>query len=128
MCEFKVANPRDEFYPNKKRGPNYRNNNNNEDELLLMEGENSVLESMISPMFSGLNREQEMSAMVSALTHVVAGDATVEGGGGGGGGGSSSSACKRGRDQEQSRPYTDFSVGSSNLGAPLGTFFKFLII
>ncbi|PIN26839.1 hypothetical protein CDL12_00383 [Handroanthus impetiginosus] len=82
-------------------------------------------------MLSGLDREQEMSAMVSALTRVVAGDvsdAAVEGGtatgGGGGSGGaggssssSSSSASKRGRDEQS----TDFSIGSSNLEASLAT-------
>ncbi|KAI3451048.1 hypothetical protein Pfo_007713 [Paulownia fortunei] len=127
MCLFKVANPREDFYP-RKRGENREGNE-------LFDGENSVLESLISPMLSGLNREQEMSAMVSALAHVVAGDVSEEaveggaaGGGGGGGSGSSSSACKRGRDEQSSvsesvarvcRAYSDFAIGSSHLGASL---------
>ncbi|KAL3818822.1 hypothetical protein ACJIZ3_004727 [Penstemon smallii] len=49
-------------------------------------------------MLGGINREEEMSAMVSALAHVVAGDGDHVVAGDGGGGGSSSSACKRGRD------------------------------
>lgn len=73
----------------------------------LFEGGNVILDSMLSPMFSGLNKEQEMSVMVSALAHVVAGDdvseEAVEGAAGrGGGGGGSSSACKRGREDQQS--------------------------
>ncbi|KAL1569562.1 ethylene-responsive transcription factor ABR1-like isoform X1 [Salvia divinorum] len=75
---------------------------------------NNALDSLISPLISGFSREREMSAMVSALAHVVAG----------GGGG----ACKRGRDEEPSesvarfcRGFTHFSVGTSNLGEAAGT-------
>ncbi|EYU31118.1 hypothetical protein ABFS82_08G235800 [Erythranthe guttata] len=131
MCVFnKVANPRDEFYP-KKRGEIINNVNS---ELFDHGGgrENRVLDSLVSPMFSGFNREQEMSAMVSALAHVVAGD---EGGAAAaaavGGSSSSSSACKRRRDEEPNTqyyseksvarvcrppppPYADSSIGSSN--------------
>lgn len=137
MCVFKVANPREGFNP-RKRGDNRDGNE-------LFDDVNNVLDSLVSPMLSGLNREQEMSAMVSALAHVVAGDVSEEtveggaagGGGGGGGGGSSSSACKRGRGEQSSvsdqqssesvakvcRGYSDFSIGSSNLGASLGNYF-----
>ncbi|XP_073281555.1 ethylene-responsive transcription factor ABR1-like [Primulina huaijiensis] len=61
------------------------------------------------PMASRVNKEQEMSVMVSALTHVIAGDhAAVEMGGGGGVGGRPSiSAYKRGREKESSSDYTD---------------------
>ncbi|XP_073057593.1 ethylene-responsive transcription factor ABR1-like [Primulina eburnea] len=61
------------------------------------------------PMASRVNKEQEMSVMVSALTHVIAGDhAAVEiGGGGSGRGRPSISAYKRGREKESSSDYTD---------------------
>ncbi|XP_075482505.1 uncharacterized protein LOC142522833 [Primulina tabacum] len=61
------------------------------------------------PMASRVNKEQEMSVMVSALTHVIACDHTaVEMGGGGGGGGRPSiSAHKRRREKETTRDYTD---------------------
>ncbi|KAL2240179.1 ethylene-responsive transcription factor ABR1-like [Sesamum indicum] len=132
MCVFKVANQREDFY---------RGENGDEDEVF--DGRNELLESLVSPMLSGMNREQEMSAMVSALAHVVAGDVSedaVEGvaaaGGSGAGGGSSSSACKRGRDELSSgggdqqfsdssvsrvcRGYSDhFSIGNPSLGASL---------
>ncbi|KAK4417353.1 Ethylene-responsive transcription factor ABR1 [Sesamum alatum] len=124
MCVSKVANQREDFY----RG----GENGDEDEVFDVRN-NELLESLVSPMLSGLNREQEMSAMVSALAHVVAGDVSqeaVEGvaaaGDGGAGGGSSSSACKRGRDEQFSdssvarvcRGFSDhFSIGNSSLGA-----------
>lgn len=70
------------------------------------EGNIRMWDSSFSSMFSGLDREEEMSVMVSALAHVVAGDVRVEAGGGGngggGGGGGSLSACKRGREDQQS--------------------------
>ncbi|CAI9763190.1 unnamed protein product [Fraxinus pennsylvanica] len=108
------------------------------------ESENDVLGSLFSP---GFNREQEMSAMVAALTHVVAGDANKEvveaSGGGGSGGGrgcggteaaSSTSAWawsvgdKRGREDQMNeqisepvttvcRAYSDFSIESSGMGS-----------
>ncbi|KAI3461977.1 hypothetical protein Pfo_018640 [Paulownia fortunei] len=129
MCVLKVANPR-ENNP-RKRGENRERNE-------LFEGGNES-NSLVSPMFSGPNRQQEMSAMVSALAHVVAGDVSREAvemadgaaGGVGGGGGGSSSACKRGREEPSSmteqfpesaaracRSYTDFSIGNtSHMGA-----------
>lgn len=61
------------------------------------EGEKKV--SLFSPMLSAFDRELEMSVMVSALAHVVAGDEPTVAGGGGGG---SSSACKRGPQEQHS--------------------------
>ncbi|KAK6125743.1 hypothetical protein DH2020_040517 [Rehmannia glutinosa] len=124
MCVLKVANSRKDFYPKKR---DEIENNRDENELFL--------DSLVLPMVSGLNREQEMSAMVSALAHVVAGDVTQGGAstaGGGGGGSSSSSACKRGRDDEHyysdqshvarvCRGYSDFAIGTSNLGPSIET-------
>ncbi|KAL4644099.1 hypothetical protein ACB092_02G139500 [Castanea dentata] len=77
MCMPKVANPRD------KRGlnPNEGADNINHDEWFLYQphtqggsvGLGATTRTL--PMFSGLmSRETEMSAMVSALTHVVSGD------------------------------------------------------
>lgn len=63
------------------------------------EGTIRMSDSSFSSMFSSLDREEEMSVMVSALAHVVASDVRVEAGGGGGGG--SLSACKRGREDQQ---------------------------
>nr|GLL19576.1 ethylene-responsive transcription factor ERF110-like [Ipomoea trifida] len=59
MCIGKVANPRD-----RTRGGS-RGSEDPDDVMRL--------ESLVSPMFSGLDREHEMSVMVSALTDVVAG-------------------------------------------------------
>ncbi|KAL3527916.1 hypothetical protein ACH5RR_012572 [Cinchona calisaya] len=81
--------------------------------------ENSVLESLISPMLSGFDREQENSAIVSALAHVVAagdqGDANGESG-------SSPSACsfwvvgeKRGRQEQE--PHDHLGLSESVLPA-----------
>ncbi|KAH6808230.1 hypothetical protein C2S51_029338 [Perilla frutescens var. frutescens] len=75
-----------------------------------------------SPILSGFNREQEMSVMVSALAHVVAGGDVREEEAAGSGGGGSSSACKRGREEQQSSatvahfPYgnTNYAMGASN--------------
>ncbi|KAL1536661.1 Zinc finger MIZ domain-containing protein 1 [Salvia divinorum] len=54
-----------------------------------------------------------MSAMVSALAHVVAGGAAAA---------AADGACTRGRDEESiARGYTDFSVGTSNLDTAVGT-------
>ncbi|CAI9777602.1 unnamed protein product [Fraxinus pennsylvanica] len=104
------------------------------------EGGNNVLDSFFSP---GFNKEQEMSAMVAALTHVVAGDVNeevvAEAGGGSGGGGSTAAASstsawawsvgdKRGREEQMnekfSEPvptvcseYSNFSIGSSSIGS-----------
>lgn len=111
------------------------------------EGGNNVLDSLFSP---GFNKKQEMSAMVAALTHVVAGDVKEEvleaGGGSVGGGGtgvaSSTSARswsvgdKRGREEQMneqfSEPvpticseYSNFSIGSSSTGTGR-TYSKFI--
>lgn len=59
MCIFKVANSGKRIKGETTGG----------------DGENSLLESLVSPMLSGFDREQENSAIVSALAHVVAGEA-----------------------------------------------------
>ncbi|KZV39069.1 DNA binding protein [Dorcoceras hygrometricum] len=78
------------------------------------------------PMASRVNKKQEMSVMVSALAHVIAGDhenetAVETGGGGSSGGAPTSSACKRRRADESSsncsRHHNDFPVQSSNTSA-----------
>ncbi|CAA3010336.1 ethylene-responsive transcription factor ABR1-like [Olea europaea subsp. europaea] len=89
MCAFKVANLR----PNNARSTR----------------RNDPLESILS----GFNREQEMSEMVSALAHVVAGNVSQEtaqpgdnggrGGGAVGSGGSPSSACSLGVGDKRKR-------------------------
>ncbi|XP_042023660.1 ethylene-responsive transcription factor ABR1-like isoform X2 [Salvia splendens] len=77
---------------------------------------NNALDSLlISPGFS---RETEMSAMVSALSHVVAGGSSTPDAG---------SPCKRARDDAEPseslarfcRGYTDFSLPTSNLAAAI---------
>ncbi|XP_059624789.1 ethylene-responsive transcription factor ABR1 [Cornus florida] len=136
MCLFKVANPRISERDGGGRGRGRgRGRGLNEDE-----NTNGVLlESAVLPMFSEFNREQEMSAMVSALTHVVSGDLQVstdqeveeeDGGGGGGGGGANNNipgvGAKRERIEDDigqlsesvSRPYfhpcANFSPGGSS--------------
>lgn len=102
MCELKVANPRKSSELGKEA---------------FDDGVNNALDSLISPLLSGLNREQEMSAMVSALAHVVAGD-VAEGGAAAASGG----ACKRGREEQASesavprfcRGFSDFSSNSGH--------------
>lgn len=102
MYMLKVANPRKSSELGKEKFDD--------------DGVNNALDSLISPLLSGLNREQEMSAMVSALAHVVAGD-VVEGGAAAVSGG----ACKRGREEQPSesavtrfcRGFSDFSVGTT---------------
>ncbi|KAL8473742.1 hypothetical protein ACS0TY_030549 [Phlomoides rotata] len=112
MCLLKVANSKEDLNWKRNRG----GNDDDDDEL------NNVLDSLISPMLSGFNREREMSAMVSALAHVVAGDVSGDAAEGGGG---SSTACKRARDNDEHqasdsvtrvcRGYTaDFSIGSTS--------------
>lgn len=59
MCIGKVANPRERV----SRG------GHGESRIMT-----TTLEPLVSPMFSGLHREQEMSVMVSALTDVLAGN------------------------------------------------------
>ncbi|CAI9766984.1 unnamed protein product [Fraxinus pennsylvanica] len=119
MCVFKVANSRKNSAQSTRR--------------------NDPLESLLS----GFDREQEMSAMVSALAHVVAGNVSQEaaqpgdsdsrGGGAAVSGGSSTSACslgvgdKRKREENSSheqasasvatvyRAYNDFTIGDSEI-------------
>lgn len=119
MCVFKVANPRENV--------GQRGGNGDRDELFQS---GNRLDFM--PMLSGMNRDQEMAAMVSALARVVAGDndgTVADGGGGGGnvrsgsGGAGSSSASKRGReelsgiDADEFSGYRDFLATSSNMAA-----------
>lgn len=59
MCIYKVANSRDKISNRRRHEDRDRDDNYN------------VLESMFS---GNINREQEMSVMVSALKHVVAGE------------------------------------------------------
>lgn len=71
MCVFKVANSREEYNNNSSRSSSHgrrrraiwNNNSNHGDE-----------EDLVSLIASGFDREQENSAIVSALKHVVAGD------------------------------------------------------
>lgn len=66
-------------------------------------------------LVSGFSREREMSAMVSALAHVVAGGNEVVV--------APDGACKRGRDEESIvGRYTHSSVGISKLGNYLQPF------
>ncbi|XP_057775156.1 ethylene-responsive transcription factor ABR1-like [Salvia miltiorrhiza] len=122
MCVSKVANPRKSVGENRDKG----NDDLFDHDLVI----NNALDSMISPLLSGFSREREMSAMVSALAHVVAGDVAGEGEAAAEGGGGGGSACKRGRDEQLQpsesvtrfcRGYTDFAIGSSNLGEAAGT-------
>lgn len=46
----------------------------NEVELNIEEGQEHNLRMSMPMMFPGLNREREMSAMISALTHVICGE------------------------------------------------------
>ncbi|XP_073024384.1 ethylene-responsive transcription factor ABR1-like [Primulina eburnea] len=114
MCVFKVANPKE----------NIRQSGGNDDRDELFESGNRL---DFMPMLSGLNREQEMSAMVSALARVVAGDndgALADGGGGGGSGGAgSSSTSKRGREELGSIDADEFS---ESIGAVYGEYRDFL--
>lgn len=72
-----------------------------------------VTGSLFCFMLPGFDREQEMSVMVSALAHVVAGDEAAVGGGGGG---SSSSACKIGREEQDSRMghFPSYAMGGAS--------------
>lgn len=51
----------------------------NEVELNIEEGQEHNLRMSMPMMFPGLNREREMSAMISALTHVICGENTNNG-------------------------------------------------
>lgn len=55
MCLFKVANPRD-------------------NKVIKRELNDPTLSSEMVFPFPGMNRDREMSAMISALTHIVSGD------------------------------------------------------
>lgn len=109
MSVVKVANPRESKFGERE----------GIDGDELFEGNHIRMLSSFSPMLFGFNREQEMSVMVSALTHVVAGDAREEAAtdaAGGGGSGGSSSACKRGREEQQSSVTYHFPSDPSELG------------
>ncbi|CAA0806425.1 Ethylene-responsive transcription factor ERF114 [Striga hermonthica] len=100
-----VANSsREDFYARKRVGV--------ENEAFDVENESYYYIDWVSSLvFPGVDREQEMAAMVSALARVVAGDVAADGS-------CSSSPCsKRARDDDCSENYTDFAIGSSsNLG------------
>ncbi|KAG2316868.1 hypothetical protein Bca52824_019990 [Brassica carinata] len=116
MCALKVANQEDNV--GKKAEPTTREDDDHgtlsdiDQWLYLFAAEDDHLhrDSSLTPQSSSLSisREKEMSAIVSALTHVVAGNVpTQQYGGGGGGGGegtsnsSSSSGQKRRREVEE---------------------------
>lgn len=122
MCEIKVANRREDLYGNRgERGDAH--------EVFDVSHSDNVLDSLVSPLLSGLDREKEMSAMVSALAHVVAGDVSggqtaMEGGVSGG------DEQRNSGDQQRpesvatvSRGYTDFPIGGFNFGVPLGKYY-----
>ncbi|KAG9151730.1 hypothetical protein Leryth_002020 [Lithospermum erythrorhizon] len=75
MCVInKVATSR-----TKERKGGNGNNEEEENRRIVWEGdENNMLDSLVSPMLCGFNRQLEMSAMVSALTHVVAGHGPIQ--------------------------------------------------
>lgn len=110
MCVFKVADRR-----NSGKSPTPR-----DEGLYRING----LESVLGPMFTGHNREEEMAVMVSALTHVVSGgtggsegDSTAEymwEGGGGGVGEKRGRGDESGVDGRVCRANGDFSIGVSN--------------
>ncbi|XP_047971783.1 ethylene-responsive transcription factor ABR1-like isoform X2 [Salvia hispanica] len=91
-------------------------------------GDETMDSSLYSPMLYGFDREQEMSVMVSALAHVVAGDEAVGGGGGDGdgddnGSGGSSSTCKRGRsDIDELEQYGDFHFWNTHSMPPSNSY------
>ncbi|GER48998.1 ethylene-responsive transcription factor ERF110, partial [Striga asiatica] len=109
LCVLKVANSsREDFYAQKRVGV--------ENEAFDSENGSYFTDWLNSLDFSGVDREQEMAAMVSALARVLAGDVAADGGSC-----SSSSPCgKRARDEDTQycyENYTDFAIGSSsNLG------------
>ncbi|XP_052195787.1 ethylene-responsive transcription factor ERF110-like [Diospyros lotus] len=67
-CELKVANPAE--FSGRKGRPRSEEERERDHQVLFGGGGGMVT----LPMLAGFNRELEMSAMVSALTHVVAGD------------------------------------------------------
>ena len=87
MCIAKVANPQEKgnkVVEKRELELDERINNNN-----------STLSSSMHMIFPGLNREEEMSAMVSALTHVVSGEVPT------------------GADDDYSLPTSNMAYGSS---------------
>jgi hypothetical protein len=73
MPKTKVANPRDKRELHISRGVE-EVDADHEEWLLYQQQQQPHTQSGRVPMLSGLNREREMSAMVSALTHVVSGE------------------------------------------------------
>nr|AID51426.1 ethylene response factor 21 [Diospyros kaki] len=67
-CELKVANPAE--FSGRRGRPRSEEERERDHEVLFGGGGGMVT----LPMLAGFNRDLEMSAMVSALTHVVAGD------------------------------------------------------
>ncbi|KAA8546957.1 hypothetical protein F0562_003386 [Nyssa sinensis] len=73
ICLFKVANSR-----NSGKCARLPTRGEERETDGIEGGIHVLLESVVAPMISGYNREREMSAMVSALTHVVAGEVTQD--------------------------------------------------
>lgn len=124
MCVFKVANPRN-------------NGDIKPPRVAAVERESGrgghayLEESVLGPMFPGHNREEEMSVMVSALTHVVSGEVSNWRAGGDLSSSGGDVGAKRGRQEEGGRSssggeqfsesssrvcraYSDFSPGGSS--------------
>ncbi|XP_010261002.1 PREDICTED: ethylene-responsive transcription factor ABR1-like [Nelumbo nucifera] len=79
MCELKVANPRDtdefaRFPAGFDVGDTDEGFSQAPPAPSVTQHEGIVLQGYSGPMFSGYSRAREMSAMVSALTHVVSGE------------------------------------------------------
>ena len=66
-CVLKVANPKE------------KGNEVDDNKELILFHEGIMNNPTLSRLFPGLNREREMSAMVSALTHVVSGEVPITG-------------------------------------------------
>ena len=132
MPKTKVANPRDKRELHISRGVE-EVDADHEEWLLYQQQQQPHTQSGRVPMLSGLNREREMSAMVSALTHVVSGEvpfgfvdesdltqSLASGSGSGSGSGSSIGVGhKRGRQEEApstrlSRAFDDFTLEGSS--------------
>ncbi|KAF8411606.1 hypothetical protein HHK36_004163 [Tetracentron sinense] len=85
MCELKVANPRDtgRYAGLPTRGTGERDTDEESSQPPppppppLQQFQQDFVTVSAAPMFSGYSRAREMSAMVSALTHVVSGDQRV---------------------------------------------------
>ncbi|GMY11206.1 ethylene-responsive transcription factor ERF110-like [Fagus crenata] len=141
MPKTKVANPRDKRELHIPRGVE-EVDADQEEWLLYQQQQQPHTQSGRVPMLSGLNRQREMSAMVSALTHVVSGEVpfgfvdesdltqSLASGSGSGSGSSSSIGVghKRGRQEEApstrlSRAFDDFTLegSSSSIRATQGS-------